>query len=127
MDKKWKVQNRKGYLKIHIAVDINTKEIVALEVTDDEKVHDDKMLKKLVDTVLDNNKKPNKTIIKIKSLLGDGAFDSNRNFRYLEGKGIIQGIKVRKNSVVVSPKNNEIRNKEVIRQQTKDLHKWKKI
>ena len=39
MDKKWKVQNRKGYLKIHVAVNIKTKEILALEVTD-EKVHD---------------------------------------------------------------------------------------
>ena len=28
MDKKWKVQNRKGYLKIHIAVNIKTKEIL---------------------------------------------------------------------------------------------------
>jgi hypothetical protein len=25
MDKKWKVQNRKGYLKIHVAVNIKTK------------------------------------------------------------------------------------------------------
>ena len=47
MNEKWNVQNRKGYLKIHVAVDIKTKEILALEVTD-EKVHDGKMLKKLV-------------------------------------------------------------------------------
>lgn len=39
MDEKWNVLNRKGYLKIHIAVNIKTKEILALEVTD-EKVHD---------------------------------------------------------------------------------------
>ena len=41
----------KGYLKIHVAVNIKTKEILALEVTD-EKVHDGKMLKKLVNHVL---------------------------------------------------------------------------
>lgn len=46
MNEKWKVQNKKGYLKIHIAVNIVTKEILALEVTD-EKVHDGRMLKKL--------------------------------------------------------------------------------
>ena len=51
MDKKWKVQNRKGYLKIHVAINIKTKEILALEVTD-EKVHDGRMLKKLVNHVL---------------------------------------------------------------------------
>ena len=39
MDEKWNVLNRKGYLKIHVAVNIKTKEILALEVTD-EKVHD---------------------------------------------------------------------------------------
>ena len=38
MNEKWNTQNRKGYLKIHVAVDIKTKEILALEVTD-EKVH----------------------------------------------------------------------------------------
>lgn len=42
MSEKWNVQNRKkGYLKIHVAVNIKTKEILALEVTD-EKVHDGK-------------------------------------------------------------------------------------
>lgn len=52
MDKKWNVQNRKkGYLKIHIAVDIKIKEILALEITD-EKVHDGRVLKKLVNSVL---------------------------------------------------------------------------
>jgi hypothetical protein len=50
ISEKWNVQNRKGYLKIHVAVNIRTKEILALEVTD-EKIHDGKMLKTLVDQV----------------------------------------------------------------------------
>jgi hypothetical protein len=56
MDEKWNVLNRKrGYLKIHKAVNIKTKEILALEVTD-EKVHDcSRMLKKLVNHILDNS------------------------------------------------------------------------
>ena len=41
------------FLKIHVAVNIKTKEILALEVTD-EKVNDGRMLKKLVNHVLDN-------------------------------------------------------------------------
>jgi hypothetical protein len=56
--------------------------------------------------------------------LADGAYDSNTNFRYLKDEKIKPGINVRKNSIV-SPKNNRLRNKEVIRQ-TKDLLKWKK-
>jgi hypothetical protein len=38
MQEKWQVR-KKGYLKIHIAVNTKTKEILPLEVTD-EKVHD---------------------------------------------------------------------------------------
>jgi hypothetical protein len=54
MSDKWGSRKKEGYLKIHIAVDIKTKEILALEVTD-EKVHDSKMMKKLVKHVLNNN------------------------------------------------------------------------
>jgi hypothetical protein len=117
MDEKWNVQNRKrGYLKIHVAVNIKTKEILTLEVTD-EKVHDSTMLRKLINHVLDISDK------KIESVLADGAHDTNRNFRYLEKKGITPGIKVRKNSII-SARNNRLRNREV-RLQTKDLLKWK--
>jgi hypothetical protein len=117
MGEKWDVQNRKGYLKIHVAVNIKTKEILALEVTD-EKAHDGKLLKKLVNKVLDNQYKK-----RIKSVLADGAYDSNSNFRYLEENEIMPGIRVRNNSIV-SPKNNRLRNWES-RLQTKDLLRWK--
>ena len=39
MKEKWNVQNRKGYLQIHVAVNIKIKEIIAFAVTG-EKVHD---------------------------------------------------------------------------------------
>jgi hypothetical protein len=84
MDEKWNVQNRKrGYLKIHVAVNIKTKEILTLEVTD-EKVHDSTMLRKLINHVLDISDK------KIESVLADGAHDTNRNFRYLRRKESLQ-------------------------------------
>lgn len=121
MNEKWNVQKnkKKGYLKIHIAVDIATKEILALDVTD-EKIHDGRILKKLVGHVLDNHDKK-----RIKSVLADGAYDSNANFRYLQEKKITPAIKVRKNSVVSST-NSGLRNKEVmLQQQSKDLFKWK--
>ena len=86
MDEKWNVLNRKGYLKIHIAINIKTKEILALEVTD-EKVHDGRMLKKLVNDVLDNRG------IMIESVLADSAHDTNTNFQFLEQKEITPGIK----------------------------------
>ena len=118
MQEKWNIRKKKGYLKIHIAVNIKTKEILALEVTY-EKVHDGKVIPKLVEHILEN-----KNNIKIKSALGDGSYDSNENFIYLQEKEIKPAIKVRKNSIM-SLKNNKMRNKEV-KLQTKDLLKWKK-
>jgi hypothetical protein len=63
-------------------------------------------------------------IFKIKSFIGDGAYDSNENFRYLTEKRIRPIIKVKRNSIISST-NNKIRNEEV-QLQTKDYHKWKK-
>ena len=122
MNEKWNTQNRKGYLNIHVAVNIKTKEILALEVTD-EKVHDSKMLRKLVKLVLKTVPYEKNKVKKLKLVLADGAHDTNTNFGYLEKNGITPGIKVRKNSII-SPKNNKLRNREV-RSQTKDLLKWK--
>jgi hypothetical protein len=99
-------------------VNIKTKEILALEVTD-EKVHDGKVMKQLIEQILNNNHN-----IKMKSFIGDGAYDSNENFKYLMEKRIRPFIKVKKN-FIISSKNNKIRNKEV-QLQTKDYDKWKK-
>jgi transposase-like protein len=117
MQDKWHIK-KKGYLKIHIAIDINTKEILALEVTD-EKMHDGKVMPRLIDHILKNNNN-----IIIKSALVDGSYDSNENFKYLKEKRVQPGIKVRKNSIVSLKNNNRLRNKEVS-SQIKDLFKWK--
>lgn len=116
MDEKWSVQ-RKGYLKIHVAVNIKTKEILALEVTN-EKVHDGRMLTKLVNHVLDKHD------IMIESVIADGAHDTNTNFKFLKQRGITPAIKVRKNSII-SIRNNSLRNREVRLQTKDDLLKWK--
>ena len=83
MQDKWNVKNKKGYLKIHVvAVNIKTKEIIALEVTD-EKVHDGKVMKQLIEQVLNNNHN-----IKIKSFIGDaGAYDNMRISNIFKRKG----------------------------------------
>ncbi|MGB8641712.1 MAG: IS5 family transposase, partial [Nitrososphaeraceae archaeon] len=73
MRHKWHV--RRGYLKIHVAVDIKNKKIISLEVTSEE-VHDGKMLKKLIDNASSANNN-------VKGALADGMYDSNKNFRYL--------------------------------------------
>ena len=100
-------------------VNIKTKEIIALEVTD-EKVHDGKVIKQMIEQILNNNHN-----IKIKSFLGDGAYYSNESFKYLQKKRIRPIIKVKRDSNISTKKNNKIRNREV-GFQLKDYHKWKK-
>ena len=115
---KWKKKKRlrKGFIKIHVAVDIKTKKIVSMSVTK-ENIHDGKMLKELVDNV---SKKYD-----IKKVLADGGYDSKDNFEYLDELKIIPVIKVRKNSSV---KNNAkcISRKLSVIQQIDDIKQWKK-
>lgn len=61
----WKV--KKGYLKIHFAVNIKTGQIVSMDVSS-EKVHDGKRLKRLVKKAREN--------VRVKRVLADGAYTS---------------------------------------------------
>ena len=121
MNKKWKIQNRKGYLKIHVAVDIKSKKILSMEVTADERVHDNKVLPKLVDNVsIDDG-----FATVVGRVLGDGAYDSNDTFRFLSERGIMPCIKVRKNSRVIWKTANLFRNLSVIAQRGNNFEQWK--
>ena len=114
---KWHV--RKGYLKIHVAVDIKNKKIISLEVTSEE-VHDDgMMLSKLVDNASSSGGNH------VKGVLADGMYDSNNNFRYLSKNHIKPGIKTRSNSKVKST-NCHARNMFVVRQQQANFKRWKR-
>ena len=81
MRDKWHFKNKKGYLKIHIAVNIKTKKIPSIKVTD-EHVHDSKALSELVENIIESDK-----IITIGKLFADGAYDGNEIFRYLSDNG----------------------------------------
>jgi transposase len=111
---KWKV--KRGYLKIHIAVDIKKKRILSLDVTS-EQVHDGKVLSELVDDI---TIKQNKII---DSVIADGAYDNNKIFQFLSFRGIQPVIKVRKNSRCRKT-NHYLRNKNMQLQKT-NLQQWK--
>ncbi len=97
MKDKWNVR-KKGYLKIHIAtVDVKSKKILSIKVTD-EHVHDSKALPELV---VDNIIKSDGMTTAIGKLFADdGAYDGNEIFRCLGENGILPCIKVRKNARV---------------------------
>ena len=85
--KVWKV--KRGFIKVHIAVDTKTKQILAIEVTK-ENVGDGKMLGRLVES---SGRKGN-----VRRVLADGAYDSKNNFRMLASNNIEAVIRVRKNA-----------------------------
>ena len=66
-----KYKRRRGWIKIHFAVDVETKQITAYEVTD-ERIHDNKEFKNLVEKSQEK--------AKVKRVLADKAYDSYDNF-----------------------------------------------
>jgi transposase len=85
--KKWRVQ--RGFIKVHLAVDVKTRQILAIEVTKED-VGDGKMFGRLV--------KGSAGIANVKKVMGDGAYDSKVNFRLASDLGIDPLIRVRKNA-----------------------------
>ncbi len=92
---KCKINNKdKGYLKIHIAVNVKSKKILSvMRVTIDEHIHDSKALPELVDDII---KSDSMTVGKL--LAEDGDYNGNNIFRYLADSGILRCIKLRKNA-----------------------------
>jgi hypothetical protein len=120
MKDKWNVKNKKGYLKIHVAVDIKSKKILSMKVTD-EHIHDSKALPELVEDII----KSDNSMIPIGKLFADdGAYDGNEIFKFLANCGILPCIKVRKNARVGWKKGSMFRNLSVLAQRN-DLQKWK--
>jgi hypothetical protein len=109
---------KKGYLKIHFAVDTKTGQVVSMDVYS-EKVGDGKRLKRLVKRARENN-------VRVRRVLADGAYDSKANFNFLAGEGIRPVIRVRKGSV---PKSNGSypRKLAVVEQQMFKPKPWSRI
>ncbi len=84
--KNWKDIERKGWIKAHIAVDVKTKELVSLEITD-EKTADCEMFEPLLKD------------LNLKDVLADGAYDNEDSFEFLFSKEVkLPGIKIRENA-----------------------------
>jgi hypothetical protein len=91
MQDKWNIKNnnKKGYLKIHVAVNVKNKKILSIKVTD-EHFHDSKALPGLVENTIKSNNM-NAAIGKL--FADDGAYDGNDVFRCLAENGILPCIK----------------------------------
>lgn len=90
MREKWKV--RRGWIKVHAMIDVETNQILGLEVSD-ESSQDDRMFIPLLHQVTRAGHP-----FTVKQVLGDGAYDRNQIFNTLEKRGIESGIKIREDS-----------------------------
>ena len=80
---------KKKYIKIHFAVDIKTKEVVAMSITTDE-THDSREAPKLIDEASKRRK--------IRRAHMDSAYNYSRVYDALEARGIEPSIKPKKNN-----------------------------
>jgi DUF438 domain-containing protein len=98
MRETWHIKNnnKKEYLKIHVAVNIKTKKILSMmKVTGVEYVHDSKALPELVNGIIESDN----VIVAIGKLYVDGSYDDiNDIFRFLADNGVLPYIKIRKNA-----------------------------
>ncbi|MEM3065633.1 MAG: IS5 family transposase, partial [Candidatus Nitrosotenuis sp.] len=109
---KWQ-KHRKGFLKIHVGVDVSTKQILAIKITD-EHSHDSRHIKHLL--------RESARFGAVSKVLGDGAYDSWEIFSYLDEKNITSAIRVRKNAIP-NAKVCYARKLAVISQKA-DYHTW---
>jgi Transposase DDE domain len=110
---KWAV--KRGFIKVHLAVDVKTGKILSMEVTKED-VPDERMLVPLVEGAASR--------ANVTRAIGDGAYDSRAAFRYLDAKGIEPVIKVRKNASLRAM--GCMPRKLVVVEQLKDYERWKR-
>lgn len=79
----------KKFFKLHLSVDLKTKQILALDVID-EHLNEGILLRKMVNHV--TNSREQESTKKICSVLGDVSYNSNTNLRRLQQKKITSGI-----------------------------------
>jgi len=123
--RKGQISECKGFLKIHVAVDVHTHELLAIEVTRED-VGDNTMLKPVLIQTIENTGR------NIERLMADGAYDTYDNFEGLKQAGIEPAIRIDDNAIIDPPPPDFIhRNRPEpvrtthARTQLSDQEKWK--
>jgi hypothetical protein len=92
MRRYWKV--RRGWIKIHLAVDRDGKQCVAIEATD-ESVGDQRRFGQLVEEARRNLRAKGGRVVQVNA---DGVYDTRENFNLLAKLGITPAIRIRKST-----------------------------
>jgi len=106
-------KKRRGWLKVHVAVDVESKRLLSLEVTEED-TSDSEVLRPLLEDV------------NIEDALADGAYDTNDAFEFMKSKSVdYPGIKIRENAVV--GKEESARSDAVLEYKKMGYNGWKQM
>lgn len=112
---------RRTWVKIHIALDVNTKEIVCTKLTDS-KTTDGSVLGDLLDGIDQKGK--------IGKVYGDGAYDQRQCYEHVKSKGGRSIFRMRKDAKLEYEKDGTLkdteRNQNLLEMKKKGLKAWKK-
>jgi len=123
-----KINECKGFLKLHVAMDEETKEILTAEITT-EKIGDNKRFNQLIEGSINNT---GKKAAKIKA---DGSYSSYEDFDLLKQLGIEPIINIPDNAIIGLPENKYINRRRDLEPRTrtkyaklqlKNKKKWRK-
>jgi len=87
----WRKQERRGWIKIHVAVDVKTKQVLSVQFSPGH-VHDTRYFYVMV--------KEAQARAPIRKVLADSAYDSKKNFAFLRRNQIQAGINLKGNSTL---------------------------
>lgn len=85
---------RRGFVKAHVMIDVETLEVLAVVVTDD-RVSDSAVFASLIERALERG-------IVVRRVLADGAYDHREMFDLLHERGIEAGIKIKRGAMAKS-------------------------
>lgn len=111
-------RKRHGWVKLHVIVDVKTKQILSFKITD-ENVHDSEMLIPLMKQ-LENLAGPGH----VQKTLGDRGYDSNKNYNYLEKRSVHPVLRPRDNANPLKEQPRQ-RKKAVKTILTRGYDKWR--
>jgi hypothetical protein len=116
IEEKW-IREKKEFIKLHIAVDEESKKIVSFRITKGN-VHDTKKFSQLV--------KESATKYDIDKVYGDKAYDNRKNFNILDDINAEPAISIRKNASTRS-KGCPLRRDEVLLIKKLGYNGWKQL
>ncbi|MCS7307708.1 MAG: IS5 family transposase, partial [Aquificaceae bacterium] len=100
LSKKHGKKRRKGWIKVHVAIDISSVKVLDMKVTDN-KTHDSQCAVELVENSV---KRVQALGGNVKEVIADTGVGSHEIFRHLASRGMKPVIKVRRDAVIAGNK-----------------------